>query len=583
LEVQCLHCIPLKIFVRGARTHFFLFLDFYVIIEIMNFNKNNYLKINSGAKPSCFVVDLKQNLIKKNVEENIDLGKSAKIDYKKYFRTKKEKIKNFIQVLISKNKIFDFYSNSFKKKILLPKSAGKTDKFLRKLDQLAFVGLGKLICAIFQNFFILFYKTCHQVGWTTLFLIRFIYFVLALLLKLIARTVKALIIFIGKIIFYSVVELRKINYKFWTAIVRSWRAIKQKIYFKAAIINKTFEQKKFLISRSVKAFVNIFKINKINSNRQLSVKNFLPRLNLIHLKPVGIFALILLIFVLPFQANIYYKSLNSIRAQVLGEGGQAISQFLSAGQSAVDLDFNQAQLNFTQASDNFSSAQTKLSEINGLLLTLTAIAPDKNLRLAAIGKRILQAGELSADIGKNLSLAINPSFSLYKEGGLSLKEILDNFRLYGRLSADQALELNNLLNAINKNDLQDKYSQQFILLKEKTAILANSLNKLINLADKTDSFLGAASDKRYLLVFQNNTEMRASGGFIGSYALVDFSNCKLKNIEAPGGGSYDVEAGMLDKIIAPHPLQLIAPQWYFWDANWWADWPTSANKLMWFY
>jgi len=40
---------------------------------------------------------------------------------------------------------------------------------------------------------------------------------------------------------------------------------------------------------------------------------------------------------------------------------------------------------------------------------------------------------------------------------------------------------------------------------------------------------------------------------------------------------------MLDKIIAPHPLQLIAPQWYFWDANWWADWPTSANKLMWFY
>ena len=28
---------------------------------------------------------------------------------------------------------------------------------------------------------------------------------------------------------------------------------------------------------------------------------------------------------------------------------------------------------------------------------------------------------------------------------------------------------------------------------------------------------------------------------------------------------------------------MIAPQWYFWDANWWADWPTSANKLMWFY
>jgi hypothetical protein len=37
------------------------------------------------------------------------------------------------------------------------------------------------------------------------------------------------------------------------------------------------------------------------------------------------------------------------------------------------------------------------------------------------------------------------------------------------------------------------------------------------------------------------------------------------------------------KIKAPEPLWLVNPQWYFWDANWWPDWPTTAKNLMWFY
>jgi hypothetical protein len=89
--------------------------------------------------------------------------------------------------------------------------------------------------------------------------------------------------------------------------------------------------------------------------------------------------------------------------------------------------------------------------------------------------------------------------------------------------------------------------------------------------------------KRYLLVFQNNSELRATGGFIGSFALMDIANGKIKNFEAPGGGSYDTDAGLLKKIKSPEPLHLVRPDWHFWDANWWPDWPTSAKKLAWFY
>ena len=70
---------------------------------------------------------------------------------------------------------------------------------------------------------------------------------------------------------------------------------------------------------------------------------------------------------------------------------------------------------------------------------------------------------------------------------------------------------------------------------------------------------------------------------MGSYALVDISRGGIKNISVPKGGSYDTEAGLLERIVAPKPLWLLNPLWHFWDANWWPDWPTTAKKLQWFY
>jgi hypothetical protein len=115
-------------------------------------------------------------------------------------------------------------------------------------------------------------------------------------------------------------------------------------------------------------------------------------------------------------------------------------------------------------------------------------------------------------------------------------------------------------------------------------MLVNNLAGFVSAGDKLKEVLGLSRDKRYLLVFQNNAEMRASGGFLGSYALVDLRAGKIRNLEVPGGGSYDTEAGMRNfRVVAPEPLWLVNPLWHFWDANWWPDWPTTAKNLMWFY
>jgi hypothetical protein len=51
----------------------------------------------------------------------------------------------------------------------------------------------------------------------------------------------------------------------------------------------------------------------------------------------------------------------------------------------------------------------------------------------------------------------------------------------------------------------------------------------------------------------------------------------------PAGGSYDVRAGMREFYESPAPLHLVSSLWHFRDANWWPDWPTSAENLMKFY
>jgi hypothetical protein len=94
--------------------------------------------------------------------------------------------------------------------------------------------------------------------------------------------------------------------------------------------------------------------------------------------------------------------------------------------------------------------------------------------------------------------------------------------------------------------------------------------------------LGEQRSQRYLLLFQNNLEMRPTGGFIGSLALIDIDQGEIKKTEVPSGGSYDLNYGLTQNILSPKPLRVINPQWEMQDCNWLPDFPSSAQKCAWF-
>ena len=387
-------------------------------------------------------------------------------------------------------------------------------------DQLLFVGLFKFL-------FLFFYKICYLVGWVIMFTLRLIYFTLLALAK----------------------PLRKIFYlifvKSQTVVHRIW----------------SFAMTKIPLAPFIKG-------------------GKCPPLQWGLIRPVLIFSGALLAIVLPIKTFTYYQSLDHIKGKVLGASESAVANLVSGGQAAAEFNFTQAGQSFAKAGDNFLSAQNQLEEVNSLIFKLAAIAPNQDIKLAAASPHILKAGELSAQAGKNLSLALK---NLFNFNNASAKEILINLGAYGRLAMNNLNDLQIELQQIDSEALPENYQPDFIVARQKASLLSQSLNEFIGLADSLREFLGLSANKRYLLVFQNNSELRASGGFIGSFALIDFSQGELKNIEAPGGGSYDTDAGLLKRIKSPEPLSLIRADWHFWDANWWPDWPTSARKLAWFY
>lgn len=293
------------------------------------------------------------------------------------------------------------------------------------------------------------------------------------------------------------------------------------------------------------------------------------------------FFMVLILIVVPFKILAYLQVFNitSLEDRVLNRSKSAIDNLMGAGAAASKLDLITAQNRFAGAGADFVQASDDMAFINDTILSLAALSSNPKIKLAAESKKFIKVGILGSSLGNELSQSLA---GLQNNDGNWIK-LLDDFSVHGHLALNDARALKIEIAKIDKDNLPVEYQSRFEEIASKIEKLPDSLALVVDNIDELKSFLGAGRDKRYLLIFQNNAEMRGSGGFLGSYALVDFREGKVRNLEVPGGGSYDTEAGLTEKIKAPEPLWLVNPQWHFWDANWWPDFPTTAKNLMWFY
>jgi len=214
----------------------------------------------------------------------------------------------------------------------------------------------------------------------------------------------------------------------------------------------------------------------------------------------------------------------------------------------------------------------------------------------AMVNNVLDAGIITTDAIQNLLSLANEFNSLAGQENQNLQTISDQQKkdilssllessphLHG-IKAE--LELASFsLDQINVPTFADWLGLGIRKFKIKVNQIQEIITKAIPVCDSLPRFLGLSKPQTYLLVLQNNTELRPTGGFIGTYGIIkvkdgkiiSFNTDNIYNLDEPNKETLHIEP--------PWPLKKYnaVNDWFMRDANWSPDWPTSARKIEWFY
>jgi len=103
---------------------------------------------------------------------------------------------------------------------------------------------------------------------------------------------------------------------------------------------------------------------------------------------------------------------------------------------------------------------------------------------------------------------------------------------------------------------------------------------------KNVEVLSLFREGKFLVLFQNNAEIRSSGGFIGSFAVVEVKNFEVKNIK------FNTNIYTLDRdfakenfVLAPAPVakMLKGESWTLRDSNYLASFSEASSDILSFY
>lgn len=315
--------------------------------------------------------------------------------------------------------------------------------------------------------------------------------------------------------------------------------------------------------------LNLPRFSQFTNPEPISYSSFIPAWH----KALAGFAALAIIFILPFKAYSAYYSLKNTQNDLIFTGTEAFGH-LSSGKDALQKgDLTSATNELQQSLNIFTKAQNELNSINPVWRSLLSIVP-------VVGEKV-KNGERLMLAGSNLTLAGLPLVYLFnnQDAEISLPKIKSTLNeIIPRIE-----QTNQYLMAIDPNFIPEDKRENFQKVRQTIFLLSTDLKKMDALIQNLDSILGANETKTYLIVFQNNNEIRATGGFLGSYAELKIKDGKIVKLDIPGEGSYKLAGNLKVAVLPPPPVQFLKRKWEFQDSNWFADFPTSAKKMAWFY
>lgn len=292
--------------------------------------------------------------------------------------------------------------------------------------------------------------------------------------------------------------------------------------------------------------------------------------------PAARFALVALLVTGAVAGARFFGTVQKAKGEVLGSSAQALQQLMAAGSAAQGLQFGTSKDNLQAAHDAFVAAETQLVSVAGAIRNIPGAGQVKR------AQALLEAGQ--AVTAAATKLATSAEVLTTPSTATPLVAVVEQFRTTLGPAVADLDHAAALLQTVQARDLPEEYRQAFASIQSQLPSLQFQFSRLQHLGTFLSSFLGAEGvSHRYLFTFQNTNELRPTGGFLGSLAIVDVVAGEIAKIEVPSGGVYDISGQTAMRVIAPQPIQLVQANWNLQDANWFPDFATSARKVLEFY
>lgn len=120
-------------------------------------------------------------------------------------------------------------------------------------------------------------------------------------------------------------------------------------------------------------------------------------------------------------------------------------------------------------------------------------------------------------------------------------------------------------------------------LVDRISSTRDSLTNLNRLLTLYPGVAGFKNDQTFLVLLQNNLELRPGGGFIGSVGLAKFLDGQLVDFRLQD--VYEIDGQLKGHVDPPVPVAELLKQehWYLRDSNWDPDFRLNARQAAWFY
>ncbi len=299
-------------------------------------------------------------------------------------------------------------------------------------------------------------------------------------------------------------------------------------------------------------------------------------------KKIIFFKFGILLIIVVFSLNLIIRGLD-LKYHGISNANSAVAEILSAKDSLKAGDFEKSYVQFDNAHQKLSQISGQFNGMGKIFVNATKYIPyasklSSGSHLIAFGNSVSEVGVLASGILKNMD-----KMRTGEDQGAPisyLKIFHDNegdLRKIDTLLGDAQGELV----SVNLDDVPEKDRAQFIEIKKSLPEINNALTVFLGEEKLFNDILGGNGPRKYLFLFQNNQEMRSTGGFIGSYGMLDIFNGHVRNFFIDG--IFNPDGQLKTRIVPPAPVQKISANWSLHDSNWFPNFPTSAEKAIWFY